>query len=90
MHLSVRGFLVARFIAMVCWVLLLAAGYLTYGTIAPHIGSDFVRWLVSLATLAASIWLGYVVQRRALLWLDADGELRRQVREQSEATRRRS
>jgi hypothetical protein len=88
--LSVRGFLIARFIAMVSWVLLLAAGYLTYSTLDPHIGSDFVRWLVRLATLAATIWLGYVVQRRALLWLDPDGELRRQVREQSEATRRRS
>ena len=89
-QLSVRGFLTARFIAMLCWVLLLAAGYLTYSTLAPHVGSDFVRWIVSLATLTASIWLGNVVQRRALLWLDPDGELRHQVREQSEATRRRS
>ena len=79
-QLSVRGFLTARFIAMVCWVLLLAAGYFAYSTLAPHIGSDFVRWLVSVATLAASIWLGNVVQRRALLWLDPDGELRRQLR----------
>ena len=90
MHLSVRGFLLARFIAMMCWVLLLAAGYIAYSTLTPRIGSDFVRWLISLATLAASICLGYVAQRRALLWLDPDGELRRQVREQSEAPRRRS
>ena len=75
---------------MVCWVLLLAAGYIAYSTLTPRIGSDFLRWLISRATLAASICLGYVAQRRALLWLDPDGELRRQVRKQSEATRRRS
>jgi hypothetical protein len=89
-QLSVRGFLIARFVAMVCWVLLLVAGYITYSTLAPHIGSDFVRWVVSLTTQVASIWLGYVVQRRALLCLDPDGEIRRQLREQSEATRRQS
>jgi hypothetical protein len=89
-QLSVRGFLIARFIAMVCWVLLIAAGSISYSFVAPHVGSDVVRWIASLATLAASLGLGYVVQRRALLWLDPDGELRRQVHEESAPTRRRS
>ena len=87
MQVSVRGFLYARFIAIVAWVLLLAAGYLAYRTLAPHIASDWLRWFVSLATLAGSIWLGFLIQRRALLWLDPDGELRRQVQEESEAAR---
>lgn len=88
MQHTVRGFLYARFIAMVAWAVLIAAGYLTYRALAPNIASDFLRWILSLGSLAASIWLGYLVQRRVLHRLDPDGELRRQVREHSEAERR--
>lgn len=87
MQLSVRGFLYARLIALVAWVVLIASGYLAYRMVAPHVASDFLRWIVNLATLAASIGLGLLVQRRVLQWLDPDGELRRQVHEQSEAAR---
>jgi hypothetical protein len=41
-RLSVRGFLVARFIAMVAWALLLLAGYATYRALASHIDNEFV------------------------------------------------
>jgi hypothetical protein len=87
-RLSVRGFLFARFIAMVAWSLLLMAGFLTYSALEPHLGSGMERWVASLATLAGSIWLGKTTQQHALHWLDPDGELRRQVREQSEVARR--
>lgn len=83
-NLSVRGFLVARFIAMLAWVLLLLLGYLAYRALAPHISNDWARSLLNLATLAASIALGNLIQRRVLAWLDPDGELRREVRQASE------
>ena len=73
---------------MIVWVVLLAAGYLAYSMLAPHIGSDWLRWVVNLIILAASIWLGLYVQKRVLLWLDPSGELRRQVQERWEAARR--
>ena len=88
-QLSVRGFLLARFIAMAAWVVPVAVGYLACRQAAPHISSDFLRWLVSMSTLIAAIGLGLLVQRRTLQWLDPEGELRRQVHEQSESARRR-
>jgi hypothetical protein len=83
-NLSVRGFLVARFIAMLTWVVLLVLGYLSYRALAPHVSNDWARWLLNLATLAAAIALGNVIQGRVLAWLDPDGELRREVRRASE------
>ena len=73
---------------MVAWALMLLAGYGTYRALAPHLGTGFVRWVANVGTFAASIWLGNAVQARVLAWLDPEGELRRQVREQSEAARR--
>lgn len=87
MQLSVRTFLYARFLAMVAWVLLITGAYLAYKTVAPHIASDFLRWILDAGTVALSITLGLFVQRRVLHWLDPDGELRRQVRAQAEAAR---
>jgi hypothetical protein len=87
---SRRGFLMAHFVAMLVWVALLAGGYVAYRSIGPHVDNDFARWLVSIATLAAAIWVGNRARRRILGWLDADGELRRQMREEVEASRRRS
>ncbi|GAB3077604.1 hypothetical protein [Pedococcus soli] len=87
-RLSVRGFLFARYLAMVAWVVLVMAAYLVYRTISPNIDSDFLRWLLNLATLAASIALGLFIQRRALRWLDPDGELRRQVAHDERESRR--
>ena len=80
----------AHFVAMLAWVALLAGGYVAYRSIGPHVDNDFARWLVSIATLAAAIWVGNRAQRRILGWLDADGELRRQMREEAEASRLRS
>jgi hypothetical protein len=87
---SRRGFLMAHFVAMQAWAALLAGGYVAYRSIGPHVDNDFARWLVSIATLAAAIWVGNRAQRRILGWLDADGELRRQMREEAEASRRSS
>jgi hypothetical protein len=81
-QLSVRGFLYARFIAMLAWVVWMVAGGLTYRTLASRIASDSVRGIVIWSTMAATIWLAFVTQRRVLHWLDPDGELRRQVGEQ--------
>lgn len=83
-----RGFLVARFIAMLGWVAILAAGHLSYRGIAPLIDNDFARWLVNLLTLGLTIGGGLALQRKALHWLDPDGELRRAVREEAESARR--
>jgi membrane protein DedA with SNARE-associated domain len=82
--LSVRGFLVARFIAMLAWVLLLVLGYLRDRALAPHLSTDWARWLLNLATVAASVALCLALQRRALHWLDPEGDLRPQVRQASE------
>ena len=78
-NLSLRGFLVARFIAMLAWVLLLVLAYLGYRALAPYVSNEWARWLLNLATLAAAIALGTVTQRRVVAWLDPDGDLRRQV-----------
>ncbi len=72
---------------MVAWALLLLAAYGTYRTLAPHIGNGFLRWVVNMGTFAAAIGLGYAMQAYVLTWLDPEGDLRRQVREQSEAAR---
>lgn len=87
-RLSVRGFLYARYLAMVAWVVLVVAAHLAYRTIAPHVANDFLRWLLNVATLAASIALGLLIQRSALQWLDPDGELRRQVAHDEQKSRR--
>ena len=83
-RLSVRGFLVARFIAMLAWILLLVLGYLCYRALAPHVAGDWARWLLNLATLAGAIALGLALQRRVLARLDPEGDLRRQVHQASE------
>lgn len=89
-RLSVRGFLFARFIAMVAWALLLLASYGTYRALAPHIGNGFFRWVVNMGTFGGAIVLGNAAQAYVLQRLDPEGDLRRQVREQSEAARRES
>ena len=83
-QLSVRGFLFARFLAMLVWVGFLVAAYFIYSAVAQHIASDLVRWIWNLAVLVGTIWLGFTAQRWALESLDPDGELRRQVREQAD------
>ena len=81
MQLSVRGFLIARFIAMVAWFLWLIAGFQTYGALESHLAVGPERGVVGVATLLGTIWLGRTIQQRVLLRLDPDGELRRRVRE---------
>jgi len=78
-QLSVRGFLFARFLAMLAWAALLVTGYFLYSSVAPHLPSGFLRWVWNIAVLAGTIWLGFALQRRTLQWLDPDGTLRHQV-----------
>lgn len=78
---SVRGFLMARFIAMVAWFVWLVVGFQTYEALKRHLAEGPERWVASVATLVGTIWLGLTIQQRVLQRLDPDGELRRRVRE---------
>ncbi|MCE1177883.1 MAG: hypothetical protein LWW86_02445 [Micrococcales bacterium] len=82
MHLTLRGFLVARLVAVAAWILWLALAFLLAEFVGAQISGDIARWFARFAVLAAAIGLGVWLQRRALVWLDPEGELRRQAGQQ--------
>ena len=74
-----RRFLIARYLTVVGWIVLLGAAFTLSMTLTRPFDNNFVVLLANFIALSGGLKLGLMLQARVLARVDPDGGLREQV-----------